>query len=89
MENLLQPQGRMQAKAIPDSYMIATVWTLARPWASLWAVERAMPWCSYRVVRAKLRGLVKRGLLTGCACGCRGDFEVTAKGKEMLECVQL
>ena len=26
------------------------------------------------VVRAKARRLIRRGLITGCACGCRGDF---------------
>ena len=29
-----------------------------------------------RLVRAKARKLIRRGLLEGCACGCRGDFEV-------------
>lgn len=28
-----------------------------------------------KVVLAKARKLVLRGLLSGCACGCRGDFE--------------
>jgi len=30
-----------------------------------------------RVVLSKARKLIDRGLLDGCACGCRGDFEVT------------
>lgn len=38
-----------------------------------------------KVLLAKARRLIKRGLLTGCACGCRGDFELTLKGKELLE----
>jgi hypothetical protein len=29
-----------------------------------------------KVVLAKARKLIRRGLLTGCACGCRGEFEV-------------
>lgn len=28
------------------------------------------------LVLAKLRKLVRRGLVDGCACGCRGDFIV-------------
>jgi hypothetical protein len=31
-----------------------------------------------KVVLAKARSLVRRGLLLGCPCGCRGDFEVPA-----------
>lgn len=38
-----------------------------------------------KVVRAKLASLVKRGLLIGCTCGCRGDFHPTQKGIELLE----
>jgi hypothetical protein len=34
-----------------------------------------------RLLLAKARRLDRRGLITGCACGCRGDFEITAKGR--------
>jgi hypothetical protein len=33
---------------------------------------------------AKMKRLIQRGLVSGCTCGCRGDFELTAKGKEYL-----
>lgn len=41
--------------------------------AMLWQVTEllAMP---EKVVRAKARKLIARGLLDGCPCGCRGDF---------------
>lgn len=29
-----------------------------------------------KVLLAKLERLIKKGRITGCACGCRGDFEV-------------
>lgn len=29
-----------------------------------------------RLVRAKARKLIRRGLIDGCACGCRGDFSM-------------
>lgn len=29
----------------------------------------------YKVVLAKARSLIRRRLLSGCACGCRGEFE--------------
>ena len=33
---------------------------------------------------AKMRGLMKRGLIDGCDCGCRGDYVITAKGRMIL-----
>jgi hypothetical protein len=29
---------------------------------------------------AKMQSLHRRGLVGGCTCGCRGDFEITDKG---------
>lgn len=29
-----------------------------------------------KVVRAKLKRLIEQGRITGCVCGCRGEFEV-------------
>ena len=37
-----------------------------------------------KLVLAKCRGLIDRGLLNGCTCGCRGDFELTDKGERFL-----
>jgi hypothetical protein len=37
-----------------------------------------------KVLRAKMRSLYKRGLVGGCPCGCRGDFEITDKGLELI-----
>lgn len=33
-----------------------------------------------KVIHAKYKSLVKRKLIGGCPCGCRGDFEITDKG---------
>ena len=43
-------------------------------------IERLYPTFPVKLVLAKLRSLIRRGLITGCACGCRGDFEITDKG---------
>jgi repressor of nif and glnA expression len=49
------------------------------------SVTHAMPEGTPRkVVRAKMRKLDKAGLIRGCHCGCRGDYELTEKGKEEL-----
>jgi hypothetical protein len=36
------------------------------------------------VALAKMRALIRRGLVDGCRCGCRGDFEITAAGRAVL-----
>lgn len=33
---------------------------------------------------AKMGQLIRQGLVDGCACGCRGDFEITPKGLATL-----
>lgn len=42
----------------------------------------AVPW---KVLRAKLKSLIRRRLVLGCCCGCRGDFTLTAQGVARLE----
>lgn len=49
------------------------------------SVAHAMPHGTPDKVRLqKMRKLVRRGLISGCACGCRGDYEITHKGLEYL-----
>lgn len=38
-----------------------------------------------KVMLAKMRAVIDKGLADGCACGCRGDFEITPKGLSVLE----
>ena len=41
-----------------------------------------IPLCVPRcVVQSKLDNLIRKGYITGCACGCRGDFKITLKGR--------
>lgn len=37
-----------------------------------------------KLLLAKMRRLISRGLVDGCTCGCRGDFEITQKGLNFL-----
>ena len=50
--------------------------------------ETPEPVVPLKVVLAKARKLIRHGLLTGCACGCRGEFEVVdaAEEAERVEC---
>lgn len=38
-----------------------------------------------RLVLAKMEGLIRRGLVQGCTCGCRGDFEITDAGRLAIQ----
>lgn len=53
-------------------------------WAMRWDLERCYPDVPPRVILAKCRTLIRRDLLDGCTCGCRGDFELTQKGLAFL-----
>jgi hypothetical protein len=82
----------MQCKDIPDRPILEFLEARAGQWASWydpeWAensVRHAMPPLpNEKLALAKMRQLMKRGLVDGCSCGCRGDFVITAKGSAML-----
>lgn len=35
--------------------------------------------------RSKMKILIRNGLVKGCACGCRGDFNITDRGREFID----
>lgn len=52
---------------------------------NLRTVVNAMPRSTPpRLVLAKMQSLVNRGLVDGCDCGCRGDWELTDDGDKEL-----
>jgi len=71
----------MQAKDIPDVVfldIVEDINCLEYRWAQRWDIEEKMPDVPPKVILAKARNLIKRNLMSGCGCGCRGDFEVVA-----------
>ncbi len=69
----------MQAKDIPEGIFLDVVRNGFHKNAlgmQLRHVIEAFPGVPEKVVRAKADKLIRRGLLRGCACGCRGDFNV-------------
>lgn len=84
--------GRPQAKDIPDGPVLAFL-AMHGGIGCNWfgpeyprSVTHAMPeGIPEKVALAKMRGLIGRGLVDGCGCGCRGDFELTAKGRAKLD----
>lgn len=82
-----------QAKLISDEDMVRTVARLMTEpynfhsiphWVHTWPVYEAFDEIPEKVVHAKLSACLRKGYLTGCDCGCRGDFEVTPKGRELI-----
>lgn len=53
------------------------------PWANGWDVadELGVSWLE---ARKKMRRVRKRGLVSGCDCQCRGDWELTIQGRARL-----
>jgi hypothetical protein len=54
-------------------------------WVNTWDFAPPYSELPGNLFRAKMGQLLKRGLIDGCNCGCRGDYEMTAKGREYLE----
>lgn len=51
-------------------------------WATIWDIEASIDTMPKKVVLAKLRKLMKAGYITGCDCGCRGDYELLDKARD-------
>lgn len=84
----------MQCKNIPDLPILQFLakqnrWTThydSNPERGMPSVGTAMPPNTPIKLRlAKMGMLIRRGLVSGCTCGCRGDFEITDKGRALLE----
>lgn len=71
---------RMQCKDIPDAMFLAAVDEAAcnsgLSVGLVWDVRHELGGLPRNLVLAKARKLIARGLLDGCGCGCRGDFQV-------------
>ena len=49
------------------------------------SIGQSMPPNTNEKIRIrKMAKLIKRGLVSGCPCGCRGDYEITVKGIDFL-----
>lgn len=68
------------ARQIDVKWVAVMRWEVAE---QLGAVEYRDP--LQKVVLAKARRLIRRGLLSGCYCGCRGDLSLTDAGRAMLD----
>lgn len=78
----------MKAADIDDAEFLTFVEETGRDhparWVQVWDFEQLRPQWPWKVARAKARRLIRRGLLNGCTCGCRGDFVLTEAGRDWL-----
>lgn len=87
----------MKTKEIPDHLLLELLAQRQGSWAFLhesgelsWpgegktVVTFARAPVPRKLMLSKFRSLHKRGFVGGCPCGCRGDFEITDKGLELL-----
>lgn len=76
----------MQAKDIPDIDILTEI-ERRRSVEGCPAFYWWDGWKNFppKAVLAKCASLIKRGLLEGCACGCRGDFTLTQKGRDLCD----
>ncbi len=83
----------MKCKDIPDTPILSFLKGLNGKWANWFpenaerSVQAAFPKDvqGTKLVLAKMRMLIRRGLVDGCCCGCRGDFVITDKGIKYLK----
>jgi hypothetical protein len=81
----------MQCKDIPDLPILQFLAAHEGRWCTHFesvhmpSVLDAMPKdVPEKLAHAKMDMLHRRGLVDGCACGCRGDWEITAEGRQEL-----
>lgn len=84
----------MQCKDIPDEPILKWLsenssenrWTTYGNGLIMPTVQDAMPkGTPVKLQLAKMKQLIKRKLVDGCGCGCRGDFYLTDKGKSFCQ----
>lgn len=69
----------VQAKNISDDEVLRVVDRRSGydSFVSTFEIQAELSSFPEKAVLAKLRSMVKRGILSGCACGCRGNFRRT------------
>lgn len=71
----------LQAKHVDEEKVLALIDRIQQEegrWTLTFDLEAAFPDIPLKVLRAKMAALIKRKVINGCACGCRGDFERVA-----------
>lgn len=85
-------KSRMQAKDVPELPILEFLLTFKnKKWCNWFgdmyenSITRAIPeGTPSKIILAKMRAMIKKGLVDGCTCGCRGDFVITPKGEQAI-----
>lgn len=83
----------MQCKDIPTMPILRFLESLNGKWANWFdptvysnSVLNAMPpETPEKLAMTKMRNLIKKGVIDGCPCGCRGNYELNDRSRSMLE----
>jgi hypothetical protein len=79
---------RLQCKHLPIEPIMQVLHDAYPGWVCYCLGEHSRPLdaalqdAPFGLKRAKMASLIARGLVDGCACGCRGDFVLTKQGLE-------
>lgn len=68
----------MKAAGITDEQVFAVIDHVKATkgmWTCIWDLQEAFPNFPYKIIQAKMRQMVNKKRISGCGCGCRGDFE--------------
>jgi hypothetical protein len=76
----------MKASDIPDEEVLGFVLSINEQgrWCQSWDLEERFPEYPLKVVKAKCAGLIRRGYMDGCTCGCRGDYVVIGGPRDYI-----
>lgn len=85
LEGRLLPQPQYKDPQLRAKW--TTHWQTAKPDDSGWSLPFP-PDTPDKLRLAKMQSLLKRGLVDGCGCGCRGDWCITDKGLERLRALR-
>ena len=84
----------MKCKDIPDLPILQLLAAYPGKWFThgtaypegMPTVQGAMPaGTPVKLQKAKMAMLIRRRAVIGCACGCRGDYEISEKGMYEVE----
>ena len=88
-------KGKLQCKDISDEAILRFLYSRDKGnewcnWFDPKFTNSVMNAVDYNIISpqlmlSKMRQMIKKGLVDGCSCGCRGDFHLTLKGKEHIK----
>lgn len=59
-----------------DAEQKSAEWGIPVTAATRWSMKEHLPLAPDKVVLAKAKALIRRKVIDGCTCGCRGDFTI-------------